>query len=109
MRPLSRRTLLKATTGFIAFVPLVGVLTNAPPATADCGCNEPPPPVYGPPPPGYRLCDEIRVWVADELCLQNWDGSWTIYYDQKVLDAFYDVDCTDWYLFNTGIPCPAAY
>jgi hypothetical protein len=31
------------------------------------------------------------------------------YLDQKLLDAFYDVDCSEWYLFNTGIPCPAAY
>ena len=109
MRPLSRRTFLKATAGLVAFIPVARHLARAPAAAADCGCSEPPPPLYGPPPPDYQLCDVVRIWIAEELCLQNEDGSWTIYYDQKLLDAYYDVDCTDWYLFNSGIPCPAAY
>jgi hypothetical protein len=108
MRPFSRRTILKAAAGLVAFIPVARELAKAPLAAADCGCGDPPP-IQGPPPPGYQICDAVRVLIDEEYCLQNEDGSWTIYYDQKLIDAFYDIDCTDWYLFNTGIPCPAAY
>ena len=108
MKTLTRRMFLKATAGLVAFISVARELAKAPLVGADCGCGYPPP-VVGPPPPHYQLCDAVRVLIAEEMCLQNEDGSWTIYLDQKLVDAFYDVDCSEWYLFNTGIPCPAAY
>lgn len=106
---IPRRTVLKAAAGLLAFIPVARELAKAPPIAADCGCGYPPP-LTGPPPPGYQLCDAVRVVIAEELCLENVYGAWTIYCDQILLDAFYDVECSDgWYLFETGIPCPPAY
>jgi hypothetical protein len=102
MKPLPRRILLKAAAGLVAFVPVVRELAQSSPAAAECESSGPPP-VYGPTPPDYQLCDEVRIWVAEEMCLQNEDGSWTIYRDQTLLDAFCDVDGSgSWYLFSTG-------
>lgn len=76
---ISRRGLLKAAAGLVAFLPVVWELVRSSEVDAqDCGCGGP---IAGPPPPGYQRCDvtyHIIIWMCETggLLYQN-----NYYYD----------------------------
>lgn len=77
MKPISRRGVLKAAAGLVAFLPVAKELIAAPPAEAQCGCGEPgpPPPHLGPPPPGYNRCDSVECLYWRVVCIESPPGS----------------------------------
>ncbi len=104
MKTISRRNLLKAAGGLVAFLPVIRHLAQSSSAAADCGCPPPPPPpIYGPPPPGYNRCDQMQFVFWRMRCINGFE-----YREFVGYDAFDSSYCAN-YLQSTGNGCIGDY